>query len=70
VKSGHIVRRGPITTTWSEKQQRVRVTYRNKDFCREVIVRSGNDRSEPTVNADGWQSFDIAPKAGQACIAA
>src|SRR6202167_4942777 len=41
VKSNHIVRRGRITTTWSEKRQTLRMTYRNKDFCREVIVRTG-----------------------------
>jgi glycogen debranching enzyme len=66
VKSNDIVRRGRITTSWSEKQQRLRVTYRNKDFCRELIVRSGNDAGEPTVNANGRLSFDIALKAGQA----
>ena len=66
VKSNDIVRRGRITTTWSEKQQRLRVTYRNKDFCREVIVHAGEGDGEPTVNANGRLSFDIALKAGQA----
>jgi glycogen debranching enzyme len=66
VKSNHIVRRGRITTTWSERQQKLRVTYRNRDFCREVIVRTGEGDGEPTVNANGRLSFDIPLRAGQA----
>jgi len=66
VKSDHIVRRGRITTSWSDKRQALRITYRNKDFCREVIVRTGEGDGEPTVNANGRLSFDIALKAGQA----
>ena len=37
VKSDRIVRRGRITTSWSDKRQVLRITYRNRDFCREVI---------------------------------
>jgi glycogen debranching enzyme len=66
VKSNHIVRRGRITTSWSASQQVLRVTYRNKDFCREVIVRMADGEGEPTVNANGRLSFDIALKSGQA----
>jgi glycogen debranching enzyme len=66
VKSNQIVRRGRITTSWSDKRQVMRITYRNKDFCREVIVRPGEGDGEPTVNANGRLSFDIALKAGQA----
>jgi glycogen debranching enzyme len=47
VKSDHIVRRGRITTSWSDKRQTLRMTYRNKDFCREVIVRTGEGVGEP-----------------------
>ena len=64
VKSDQIVRRGRITTSWSAKRQALRITYRNKDFCREVIVRTGEGDGEPTVNANGRLSFDIALKAG------
>ena len=32
VKSGHIIRRGQITTDWSERRQRVRNAYSNQDF--------------------------------------
>ena len=66
VKSGSIVRRGRITTSWSDKRQVLRITYRNRDFCREVIVRTGEGDGEPAVNANGRLSFDIALKAGQA----
>src|SRR5205823_7909096 len=66
VKSNHIVRRGRITTSWSEKRQAMHMTYRNKDFRREVIVRTGEGDGEPTVNANGRLSFDVALKAGQA----
>jgi glycogen debranching enzyme len=66
VKSSQIVRRGRITTSWSEKRQVLRITYRNKDFCREVIIRTGDGDGGPTVSANGRLSFDIALKAGQA----
>ena len=66
VKSRQIVRRGRVTTSWSEKRQVLRITYRNRDFCREVVVRADHGDGEPTVNANGRLSFDIALKAGQA----
>ena len=65
VKSDHIVRRGRIATSWSPSQQTLRFTYRNKDFCREVIVRTAPTDGEPTVNANGRLTFDIALKPGQ-----
>src|SRR5580704_14788906 len=66
VKANQIVRRGRITTSWSDKRQVLRFTYRNRDFCREVIVRAGENGGNPTVNANGRLSFDIALGAGQA----
>src|SRR5271155_135863 len=65
VKSNNIVRRGRITTSWSAKRQVLRVAYLNKDFIREVIVRTSGGDGAPTVNANGRLSFDIALKAGQ-----
>jgi glycogen debranching enzyme len=65
VKSNNIVRRGRITTSWSAKRQVLRITYLNKDFIREVIVRTSDGDGAPTVNANGRLSFDIAVKAGQ-----
>ena len=49
VKSDAIVRRGCITTSWSGRRQMLRVTYRNKDFCREIIVRAGERRRRPAL---------------------
>jgi glycogen debranching enzyme len=66
VKGDNIVRRGHIVTSWSAKRETLRVTYRNKDFCREMIVRTGEGDGRPTVYANGRLSFDIALKPGQA----
>ena len=66
VKGDNIVRRGHIITSWSAKREILRVTYRNRDFCREVIVRTGEGDGRPTVYANGRLSFDIALKPGQA----
>jgi glycogen debranching enzyme len=66
VKSDQIVRRGRITTSWLAKRQTLQITYRNKDFCRGATIRTGEGDGEPTVNANGRLSFDIALKAGQA----
>jgi glycogen debranching enzyme len=64
VKSNQIVRRGRITTSWSDKGQVLRFSYRNKDFCRKVIIHAGD--GAPAASANGRLSFDIALKAGQA----
>jgi glycogen debranching enzyme len=44
----------------------MRFTYHNKDFCREVIIHTGDGDGEPALNANGRLSFAIALKAGQA----
>jgi glycogen debranching enzyme len=59
VKSGHIVRRGKITTEWSEQEQRVRTIYSNRDFRRAVttsVVRAPCK----AVSANGRLSFEVA----------
>jgi glycogen debranching enzyme len=66
VKADNIVRRGHIITSWSAKREILRVTYRNMDFCRELIIRTGKGDGRPTVYANGRLSFDIALKPGQA----
>jgi glycogen debranching enzyme len=66
VKAEHIIRRGRITTTWSDKRQVLRISYRNKDFSRGVIIRTNKGDGEPTIYANGRLSFDIALEAGQA----
>ena len=66
VKGENIVRRGHIVTSWSAKKEILRITYRNKDFCREVVVRTGDGDGAPTVYANGRLSFDVVLKPGQA----
>jgi len=71
VKSGHFVRRGRITTQWSEEEQRLTTTYRNRDFFREVAVRAQKNES-PAVYANGRITFDIALAPGatwHSCLA-
>jgi glycogen debranching enzyme len=65
VRSGHIIRRGQITTEWSERRQRVRTAYSNRDFHRAVttsIVRASSN----AVYANGRLSFDVALQPGEA----
>jgi glycogen debranching enzyme len=66
VKSNAIVRRGRITTVWSEKGQALDISYRNKDFIRRLMVRCAEGDGEPAVNANGRLSFEINLKPGQA----
>jgi glycogen debranching enzyme len=65
VKSGAIVRRGRITTTWSQSSQRLRTSYRNGDFMRAVTVTPAH--RQPDVNyANGRLSFEICLDPGSA----
>jgi glycogen debranching enzyme len=70
VKSGHIVRRGQITTEWSERRQRLRTAYSNRDFHRAVttlVVQA----PRKAVYANGRLSFEVAiqpNKAWHACL--
>jgi glycogen debranching enzyme len=66
VKSNQIVRRGRITTSWQKKRQAMRLIYRNRDFSREVVIRSGTGDGEPAVYANGRLSFNVVLRAGQA----
>jgi len=66
VKGENIVRRGRVVSSWSPKRETLRITYRNQDFCRAVIVRTGEGDGAPTVYANGRLSFDVALKPGQA----
>jgi len=63
VKSGGIVRRGRITTDWSARRARLRTSYLNKDFHREIEISARQSSSQP-VYANGRISFDVnlAPK--------
>jgi glycogen debranching enzyme len=66
VKSGRIVRRGQIATTWSEAGQQLETIYRNGDFMRSVIVAPQHAKA---VHANGRLSFeiDLAPSAAWHC---
>jgi glycogen debranching enzyme len=64
VKSGRIVRRGRITTEWSEAHQHLRTTYRNRDFTRAVKI-SPAQSSTKAVCANGRLSFEVALRRGE-----
>jgi glycogen debranching enzyme len=58
VKSGNIVRRGRITTNWSESRQHLRTTYRNGDFSRAVTIYPTRSPAK-AVYANGRLSFEV-----------
>jgi glycogen debranching enzyme len=64
VKSGKIVRRGRITTEWSDHAQRLETIYRNSGFSRTVtvVVKTGQT---PVVYANGRLSFEIVLDPGE-----
>src|SRR6266850_7007298 len=64
VRSGRIVRRGRITTQWSESNQRLRTTYRNGDFSRAVTIRPV-ESSARALYANGRLSFEVALEPGE-----
>src|ERR1700730_8432029 len=65
VKSGDIVRRGRITTQWSQTKQQLRTIYRNGDFVRAVTVAPGHGQAE-AVYANGRLSFEIGLESREA----
>jgi hypothetical protein len=65
VKSGNIVRRGRITTAWSQNAARLTIAYINKDFERRVTLTAHKWDSKP-VYANGRISFELALKPGEA----
>jgi glycogen debranching enzyme len=70
VKSGKIVRRGAITTSWSSKQARLSTRYRNKTFSRDLIVDVA-DPDSPAEYANGRITFQVdLPPGGKwhACL--
>jgi glycogen debranching enzyme len=58
VKAGRIVRRGKITTEWSEREQQVRTEYSNRDFRRAVTISVAR-ASRNAVSANGRLSFEV-----------
>jgi glycogen debranching enzyme len=65
VRSGSIVRRGRITTKWSQPKQQLRTVYRNRDFVRAVTVATGHPQAK-AVYANGRLSFEVELDAGEA----
>jgi len=65
VRNNRIVRRGRITTDWSEGSQRLITTYRNGDFVRSVTIGPRRD-DPPAVYANGRLSFEVRLDPGQA----
>src|SRR5215471_14280925 len=65
VKSGRIVRRGQITTEWSERRQRIHTAYYNQDFHRAVTTSIANAPGK-AVSANGRLSFEVALAPGEA----
>ncbi len=59
VKSGSIVRRGRITTEWSDSRQELRTTYRNADFMRSLTLEPRRDEPK-AVYANGRLSFEVS----------
>jgi len=65
VKSGRIVRRGRITTEWSEPRQQLSTTYRNADFSRGLAISVAR-WSMRAVDANGRLSFEVDLEPGAA----
>ncbi len=64
VKSERIVRRGRIVSRWSEAGQQLRLTYRNKDFSRQVAITLQPSGAK-AVHANGRLSLEVALDPGQ-----
>ena len=63
VKTNAIVRRGRITSEWSDEQQCLCNTYGNRDFHRAVTITAQN-APIPAVYANGRMSFEVALEPG------
>jgi glycogen debranching enzyme len=58
VKNNRIVRRGRISSKWSDAEQELRTEYRNQDFVRAVHLRA-ECQSGRALYANGRLSFDV-----------
>ena len=63
VKSGRIVRRGRITSEWSQADQALHTSYRNGAFSRALRITAQSP--SPAVYANGRISFDIELAPGE-----
>jgi glycogen debranching enzyme len=70
VKSGHIVRRGQISTEWSERRQALRTVYSNRDF-RRAVTAMVERAPRKAVLSNGRLSLEVAiqpSEAWHACL--
>lgn len=58
-KSGEIVERGRIESQWSVADGSLRIVYHNKDFCREITIRTKHSDSSP-LYANGQIAFGVS----------
>ncbi|MCY0386673.1 trehalase family glycosidase [Robbsia sp. Bb-Pol-6] len=58
VKSGRLVRRGHVSTQWSDDAQRLATTYRNAAFERTIAITCSNTTC-PAVYANGRIAFSV-----------
>ena len=63
VKSDHVVRRGRMTTEWSQRRSRLTTSYVNGDFRRDISISARRTKSRP-VYANGRISFDVKLEPG------
>lgn len=66
VKSNRIVRRGKITTEWSDNTQSLTTAYENRDFMRAVTLHAQAEYGQPAVYANGRLSFEVSLARGEA----
>ena len=63
VKEDKIVRRGRITTEWSQRHSRLTTSYVNSDFRRDIVITARKADSRP-VYANGRISFAVELEPG------
>ena len=65
VKSGNIVRRGRITTEWSQSRQQLCTVYRNGDFSRSVTISARESpKAAVYANVSASRSLSTQEKLG------
>ena len=64
VKSGHLIERGYMETTWNAADATLRTTYQHEDFQRELVFQIANAPELPRF-ANGRLTFDIKLRAGE-----
>lgn len=70
VKREQIIRRGQIATEWRTDLRRLRTSYINEDFCREIAITALDEASDISY-ANGRINFDIVLAPGDlwhACL--